>query len=187
VVLSDNQLSFDVRSSGNNGALLTWKTSGEENLTGFEVQRSTDNSSWTSLNTITAKGSTPSSSFEYNFADNSLPAGKVFYRLKMLSSDDRAKYSEIRTVNVKVIAGLAVSPNPAGSRTTLKFNSLDKTTGKLLIIGMNGQVVADRSQQILKGTNEIDVPISSSINNGVYLVQLFVNGEAYTTRLAIKK
>lgn len=187
VVLSNNQLSFDAKNLGYSGALLTWKTSGEENLTGFELQRSTDNTNWKSLSTIAAKGSTPSSSFEYNFTDYSLPTGRVYYRLKMLNPDGRALYSEIRAVTLKVIAGMAITPNPASSRTTLKFNSLDNTTGKLLIIGMNGQVVADRSQQIRKGSNDIDVPVGNSINDGVYLVQLSVEGELYTTRLVIKK
>lgn len=99
--LTVNLLSFNAKLVANDKVKLDWKTSGEENFNGFEIQRSTDNVNWTVLGTMNATGNGSSEENDYFYTDlNPLPS-KSFYRLRLISGDGKFRYSEIRTITVK--------------------------------------------------------------------------------------
>jgi len=64
---------------------LRWKTSQEENVTKFVIERSTDNTHFSDIGNVTARGP----GFQYHFEDNNLGMtnGIFYYRLRIVNTD----------------------------------------------------------------------------------------------------
>ena len=86
-------LNFTVTKQGDN-AQLNWATSSEENNKGFEIQRSTDQSTWTVLNFIAGAGNSQTEK-DYQYLDQNLPAGTYYYRLRQVDYDGNSSFSKI--------------------------------------------------------------------------------------------
>ncbi len=65
--------------------VLHWKTSSEDNVRKFVVERSTDNKHFTDIGEVNAKGP----GFQYEFVDNNLGKFKTlfYYRLRVVNKD----------------------------------------------------------------------------------------------------
>jgi hypothetical protein len=186
VVLAVDLMSFDAETI-NNSVKLTWNTADEKNLDGFDIQRSADNNTWTSIDIVAASGNNRVGLNSYNYTDVKPLAGKSYYRLKLLSGDGRQKYSDTRTIIFKGIEEFSISPNPAASNATVYINSLVNTTGTLRLSNINGQVILDEAHKIRKGANTIDLSAAGRMPGGIYIVQLRVNDEVFTQKLIIIK
>lgn len=186
--LKVNLLSFDAKLTAYDNVKLDWVTSGEENLNGFEVQRSSDNINWTVLTTMYATGNDNSSENNYTHIDlQPLPA-KSFYRLKLISGSGEYRYSEVRTVIIKKgIQQIIVSPNPANEVAVLSIHSLLNTESEIRIIDMNGRVVYTQRVPVSKGINNIDLPAVKKLNSGFYLVLVRIQDEVSIKKLVINK
>jgi pectinesterase len=95
---------------------LIWNTSNEINTASFVVERSTDAISYANLGSVVASGNGTNS---YNFVDATPVKGTTYYRLKMMDKDGSYKYSNVVTVNSKLINTLAVYPNPTDALLTV--------------------------------------------------------------------
>lgn len=91
---------------------LTWQTSFESNLTGFNVWRARGKGEFTKLNTdlipANAIGSVNGST--YTYTDSPTRKGKYTYKLEIVSSNNRSQWSETVTVRVKKSAACATAP-----------------------------------------------------------------------------
>jgi len=93
-------------------AHLQWKTTQEQNTASFQVEYSTDGSSFRTVGNVTAAGNSATES-NYSFTHPQTVAGINFYRLKMVDRD--AKYSYSPAVKVQVSSKtdvLVMYPNP---------------------------------------------------------------------------
>jgi hypothetical protein len=123
---------FTAQAVRNNDALLKWATASEQHNDHFEVERSFDGTSFTTIGQVAGHGTTSAAS-AYTFTDTGVAAkaiGTVYYRLRQVDTDGTATYSPQRTVSfTKVaLAKLALFPNPVQSRTTLDLSALAATT-----------------------------------------------------------
>lgn len=186
--LTVNLLSFNAKLVANDKVKLDWKTSGEENFNGFEIQRSTDNVNWTVLGTMNATGNGSSEENDYFYTDlNPLPS-KSFYRLRLISGDGKFRYSEIRTITVKKgIQEIDISPNPASEAAALSVLCLVDGEAGVNISDMAGRTVYRQIVSVSKGMNSIDLPVVQKLNNGVYIVQVRINQETMAKKLIINK
>jgi hypothetical protein len=79
-------------------ALLQWTTLQEENTDQFIIERSSDGTNYTVIGTVAASGSS-STTKKYQFTDEVLPDGIIYYRLKMTDKDGKFVYSPVRRIN----------------------------------------------------------------------------------------
>ncbi|GEM_PF-1858404 len=108
----------------NTAVRLDWTTASEVNNARFEVERSPDGVSFTTIGVVAGAGS---SSFQhtYTLADAALPSGEpmLYYRLRSVDFDGTASYSPVRAVALNLARSLAQSlslfPNPASGATIL--------------------------------------------------------------------
>ncbi|MCK4893508.1 MAG: hypothetical protein KAT07_06050 [Calditrichia bacterium] len=72
--------------------ILQWKTSQEEDVTKFVIERSTDNSHFSDIGDVTARGP----GFQYHFEDNNLGMTNsiFYYRLRIVNEDGTFQHSE---------------------------------------------------------------------------------------------
>jgi hypothetical protein len=168
--------------------LLDWSTSGEENFFGFEVQRSSDNNEWETLQTQFATGNGEQGVNYYQYTDINPLKGKSFYRLKLVSGDGKFRYSQVRMITInKGLYGITVAPVPASDYASLIIHS--STGGDLLVqvTDVSGRLIYHRSFFITKGTNNIHLPFVQFSANGIYFITTRLNVDQETIKLIIAK
>lgn len=101
--------------AGTHSILVNWITSVEINTLQFEVERSTDGSTFSKIATVAPKG--PGN---YQFVDQELSAGNTYYyRLKMVSADGSYQLSEIKSVSLAGAFKGKLYPNPVEDIVTV--------------------------------------------------------------------
>ncbi len=128
-----NLISFS-GSKQNNDALLQWRTTNEVNVSHFELQRSEDGITFTTIANV------PAGSSSYRYADAGVFNTKqlVLYRLKSVDIDGRFTLSPVVRLQKTVSGNIVLYPNPATDVITisgLQQNSviiLFSADGKLL-------------------------------------------------------
>lgn len=91
VVLPVRLTSFRAAATPQCEVNLNWQTTGETNASYYSVERSTDNIFFTEIGRVKAAGNS-TLVIAYSLSDNSAPAGKLFYRLRVVDTDDKYGY-----------------------------------------------------------------------------------------------
>ena len=103
---------------------LAWHTASEKNSARFDIERSTDGTTFSKLGAVAAQGTT-SLAHRYGFRDAQLPLGAatLYYRLRQVDVDGSFAFSPVRIVSVAgagASAGsLVLFPNPTTAAATL--------------------------------------------------------------------
>lgn len=152
-------------------SFLKWNTLTELNNRGFDVLRSSDGVSWSSIGYVNSKADNGNSTtiVEYNFTDNAPLSGKNYYCIKQTDKDGRVKYSPIRSLNFgDHLPALRIYPNPVRSGFTVEGL---KGATTIRLINMIGQIVNTTTT-----TGETVKYISvSHVPKGVYSLQITNN------------
>ena len=154
-------------------ANLTWTVAEDENNDHFEVQRSIDGRSFTSIATVGASKNDKLSN-TYSSTDNlSALSGRsadVYYRIRQVEKDGTGSYSVVRTISLdKNSVTVLLMPNPVVNSAKLIINA--ETAGKavIMIYDQNGKQVQQISILLQKGINQQDVQVSS-LASGAYTI-----------------
>jgi len=90
---------FKVQEATTTSVRLGWATGQEQNNKGFEIQRSSQDSNFTTIGFVPSAhpGGNSSRSTEYSYTDNYPPAGKTQYKLRQTDLDNKYAYSSTGT------------------------------------------------------------------------------------------
>lgn len=152
---------------------LSWITYSEQKNKGFELQRSADGTSFTSVGFVTSKapGGTSSTNVTYNFNDVKILRGNNYYRLKQLDFDGKATYSKVVVLKGSTKGGLSVVyPNPTKNEVNMILTSRSDDKATVYITNVSGKVVFKTTKSIATGDNKINVNVSG-FAAGVYTVK----------------
>jgi len=143
-VLAAHGLAFTgAYDASNSKALLQWKTTTEENLQNFILERSTDGLNFSPVGTITALGSATQGQ-TYPYADDlaGIAAKAVYYRLKQVFNNGRFAYSQ--TVVLKLNANIItkVSPNPGNGRYNIQLSALPQQPVHVSVYSATGALIS---------------------------------------------
>jgi hypothetical protein len=186
--LAVNLLSFNAHVIDDNKVRLDWTSADEANFVGYDVERSDDNSTWTKLETVFATGNGSSTVTSYSYNDMQPLRGQSFYRLKLISGSDQFRYSDVRVVTInKGIRQLIVTPNPATDKARLLVQSYEESQATILVFDAVGKLVDRQINHLQNGNNTIELPFIAKASNGIYFIQVNMNGETKTEKLIINK
>lgn len=186
--LSVNLLSFNAKLVSPKHVELNWKTTGEENFSGFEILRSGDNNNWVSIGFVNAAGNGASAENAYLYNDLNPLKGKSFYKLKLINNDGKYKNSEVRIITIKSgISQITLLPNPASDKAMLQITTSSNSSVYVTITDMNGRRVHKQMGTLNRGFNTIDLPVANTLSSGTYFVTIKIKNESYTQKLIIKK
>jgi hypothetical protein len=152
------------------GVNLNWSTASEKNNDYFEVQRSSDGYTFSTISKINGAGNS-NTYLHYHTMDRKPISGLNYYRLKQVDYDGSFQYSAVRSVNIdlKSIFPFIVYPNPATEFVHILYHDISGTI-KPTIMTMDGKIVKhfnDASQS----DGQININIES-IPAGLYLLVL---------------
>jgi len=124
------------------GIAVNWATASEQRNTGFEVQRSADGASFTTLATVAGMGTTQNA-HTYSYFDATSLRTTAYYRLKQLDTDGPFAYSPVVAVQAAATstAPLSIYPNPTTDRATVTWEMPIERAGRWYLTNSLGQVV----------------------------------------------
>ena len=141
---------------------LSWKTQIEDNVSHFELQKSTDGMNFKTITRVDA------GKYQYLAYDASDNSGMWWYRLKVVDIDGKVTYSSVVRVAVNQDdAAIKLFPNPGSGKIQIIGSS---GYGKISVINNSGKVV---KQQQFSANNTFDI---SSLPAGLYYI-IFFDGD----------
>jgi len=163
--------------------LLRWTTASEQNVSHFEIERSIDGTVFAPIGNVKAAGNSRLPE-NYQFTDPAPGTGKIYYRLKMVDLDGAVTYSKIAAVSIiPQLTVTSVAPNPftdaidirlqLGQPQQLRVRMLDAAGKEMRSVLYNGQ----------KGMNTLQVFQLGKLAAGLYILQLYTNGQTMQFKL----
>ncbi|RYE13784.1 MAG: T9SS type A sorting domain-containing protein [Sphingobacteriales bacterium] len=150
--------------------MLSWKTTQEQNMQNYVVERQTDNEPFTEIGRTVARGS--SSSQQYQLFDASPQPGNNFYRLKMNNTDGSYTYSNIVLLQ-KEKSGISYSiyPNPVKDILNIHFSGYGGQHYTVSMFTMSNQLVLQQNYSTAS-SNHLEIHRPASTQPGMYLLRI---------------
>jgi len=163
---------------------VSWATSQEQNASHYDVERSGDQSGWTALGTVNAKGYS-STTTNYTFTDKSPLDGTGYYRLKMVDLDAKFTYSKTVSVTAdKSSVPLVIYNNPFTDQIRLKVNVSRLQNLNLTVSDMLGRTYINQSYQAQPGDNFVNLQPNAG-GSGMYILR--IQGDSYNQTVKLEK
>jgi hypothetical protein len=165
--------SFEATASGSTN-YLTWNVGTEENLSGYQVERSVDGRNFSNIGFVSAAGNS-----SYSYVDNK-PASTSYYRIKSVDIDGKYGYSTVAVVKTGSSSiVMKAFPMPITSKLTIQHSTA--TAGSNIMLSTaDGRIIKTIVPAAGSQQTEIDL---SSVKAGLYLVRYSAPGESATLKL----
>jgi hypothetical protein len=155
---------------------LKWTTASEQEELFYDVEKSFDGSNFSAIATIHGNSASGEAN-EYNYTDPIEVTGKVYYRLKMRSIDNRSLYSRIVQVSaVPEKFGFGAVVNPFTS--TLYFDITVSKQGMVNaeLVNQFGKTIRTKSLDAKEGNNQFFFENTSGLVPGIYVLKAEIDG-----------
>jgi uncharacterized delta-60 repeat protein len=164
-------------------ARLNWHTEQETGTKTFEIQRSADGIHFQKIGAVAATGG-PHGQTPYSFTDLTPSKGINYYRLKILDTDGKFTWSDVRTVSFSstFTASFSCYPVPSKGMINLVFGSNEKG-GLLSVRNMAGAEVKRFTIAAGISTERLDLSI---LPKGVYNISMVQAGKSATQQVILQ-
>ncbi len=167
----------------NAGIEVNWNTASESNMDSYEVEESSNGTTFTKAATVAAKNG---ASNAYNWFDATVNNGDNYYRIKAIEKNGTVKYSNV--VKVKIggkNAEFTVYPNPVKDGIiNLQMSNVEKGVYTVKIFNNAGQEVANRRIINNGGSATETITLDKGTAKGNYKMQIR-NGKTTITKSVI--
>lgn len=157
----------------NNRTQLTWESEMEAVFSHFNIQRSFDGVSFTTIAQVNGTGN--SNRHTYHLEDNDLTGRAfqtVYYRLQLVNNDGSYTFSKILRFDIRQENMFRAYPNPAVNTLNLSFRQANAGTASIQVMAMNGTLVNNVSIALPAGSASYSLDVSR-LPSGTYLVSVF--------------
>jgi len=188
-------IAFDAKRTGTN-ATITWATASEVSNSGFEVQVSTDGSTYRTIAFVASQSINSTVNLKYTFLDEEKgKTGNRYYRLRQVDVDGTFAYSPVRVVafSASDVAAqattLAAYPNPFSQSDLPSVIVQTAAAGdaRLQVLDLLGREIASQSFTAVSGSQNVAVPQAANLSAGTYMAKITLStGEVKTVRIQKK-
>lgn len=174
-----------------NGILLKWETATEQNNSGFEIEKSSDNKSFIKIGHMNGNGTTTEAQ-QYSFRDSEVKGKGIFYyRLKQVDYDGTSAYSDVVEIEFLILpTKFSLSqnyPNPFNPTTTINFDIPKQTNVTLKVYDALGSEVTTLLNEKLDPGYYKHEWDASKFASGVYFYRIVAGTFVETKKLMILK
>ncbi|MDB5277548.1 MAG: hypothetical protein JWR61_2503, partial [Ferruginibacter sp.] len=163
----------------NTAIAVEWNVENEINMVKYDVEKSTDGSTFTYVNTTDVSG-TSNANNTYSWLDVKPTQGVNYYRIKSYDINGDIKYSVIVKATMAAgTSGYSIYPNPV-TTNVINLVMTNQLAGKYQVQLTNaiGQVILVKDIQFQGGTGTQSLNTVSKLTAGVY--QLEISGQDNT-------
>lgn len=159
---------------------LQWHTGTESGMDRFEVERSTDGTSWTKLSSV--KTTNNSNGAAYSYDDNNASASAM-YRLKIYSQSGTFLYSPVfRGGCADIAMPLAVYPNPASRAAVARLSVREPSGAVIKLVDNSGKILFTANWKLQTGINAFNLPVAG-MAAGTYFIQVTIGSSTLQATL----
>jgi hypothetical protein len=168
----------------NSIATLSWLVANEINLARYEVERSTDGVNFSTVGTVAAANA---GSYRLNDNLSNISVAVVYYRLRSVDRDGSMKLSRVIPIRLasKIGGSIVISPNPANTYFVLTVKAAKDSKANIRVVDASGKVVIVDNRSLATGTNTITYSNIAGLAQGLYTVQVIVEGELQSQKLVV--
>ncbi|WP_207494220.1 T9SS type A sorting domain-containing protein [Aridibaculum aurantiacum] len=154
---------------------LSWTTFTEQNNYGFEVERSADGRSFSSIGFIKSNAANGNSAatLNYTFPDSKPFSGNNYYRLKQIDIDGKTSFSNVVLLKGEKVTALSFSsvyPNPAKDKLSIIASAPSADRINLVVTDLAGKVVKQQAINVVAGDNNLSLEVTS-LPSGSYILK----------------
>jgi hypothetical protein len=185
-VLATRMLSFTGRLE-NERALLRWSTASETDPVAFEIEKSTNGTTFNAITSINGHNDPGATRNNYSFTDPERITGKVFYRIKMKSDDGMVNYTRTLVLENEVKDfSFATVINPFTNSLYFDIASIRDTRAKAQLIDQFGKTIKQTQFDLRSGVNQLSFDGTGSLAAGMYILRV-ESGDMSIYRKVIKQ
>lgn len=156
----------------NNTVQLNWTVDLNETAEKFVIERSVDGGKFIAVGSVNGTGTQGRQ--QYSFSDAVSGNDRCSYRLLMTDKDLKSEYSKIILFNIQGGGKAAVTllQNPVQQKLDINFVSQSRQTVIVRVVDMTGSVRFTEKENAQDGTNIFNIPLSSSVTSGTYILSI---------------
>lgn len=181
-------MAFGAVKKGPDG-LVSWQTASETNSAYFELQASTNGTTWRALTKVTAAGNSTTSR-SYSFLDKVLArygVPMVYYRLRQVDFDAQEHYSPVVLLYPDAATWqVSAYPNPYETDLTAQLITNEAGPVTLVMLDAAGRTVLQRQVAGVPGSQVFALDESHAIATGTYTLLVRQNEHKGTVRVVRK-
>lgn len=171
----------------NGSVVLNWSTATETNNKGFEIERSSDNVTFSTVAFVNGYG-TVTETKNYTYTDN-VSAGTYSYRLKQVDFDGTFEYSQ--TVEVDLTPSefnLSQNfPNPFNPETKINYSVPTRSYVTITLYNISGSEVRTLASGYMEAGTHSVVLNASELPSGVYFYKMTSGNFTAVKKLTLLK
>jgi beta-glucanase (GH16 family) len=164
VPLAVDLIDFSAKSLQNKAVLMTWRIGQAHEVSQYEVERSDEGATFTSIHQQEANITSNSS---YTYIDTKPLSGTSFYRLKIMDHNGKITYSQVISMEITTNATFSVYPNPSNGMFYLIRDEAINDVQIIRVHNQLGDLVAEQTMD----SNRFLIDLSS-YPSGVYMVHV---------------
>jgi hypothetical protein len=148
----------------NNNVQLNWSMKDEINIDKYVVEKAVSKYLFKPIKTIAISNNKT----DYSCVDENPVIGENLYRIKAVSKDGKASYSN--TLNVLFNSKndiLFISPNPVKDVLNVQIKSNKQEKVLIQVVDFEGRIVQQKQQQLQVGENAFAIN-ATSLSKGIY-------------------
>jgi hypothetical protein len=150
---------------------IVWQSANENEVSGYEIQRSYDGLTFMSIATLACKNAAGDIAASYSYSDNNVAKSTSYYRIKVNSTKGFSSYTDLRAIEgMKAGAGVNFYPNPVYANSVITL-SQSYAGGIVQIIDNSGRIA-----QSIYLTNSNSFKLGN-LAQGLYFIKI-INKES---------
>lgn len=166
------------------GVSLTWSTASELNNSHFIIERGWDGHSFRPIGRVAGIGTTDRWT-EYRFSDQTVPVGRVYYRLRQVDFDGAFAFSPV--VSVNIVSGpdlevMGVFPNPFENWLQIETRIPWDLPVTVSLRDLSGRTVMTQTREGKFGTATFQLS-TAGLPQGMYFYEVEVNGRVRSGKI----
>jgi hypothetical protein len=158
---------------------LNWVTSSETHFAYYEIWKSSDGKSFSSIDRITGEG-VFSTTTTYHYTDNNVQLLQIYYyKLKQVDVNGSYTFSDIIAISTENTQGmeLLITPNPVVSGDNFEITITGAGSSAILkIADISGHIVFNKTFNFTKDFNVIDFTSEEKLLPGTYIATIVGEG-----------
>jgi hypothetical protein len=169
-VLNSNIVYFDAKYLGDNSVNILWQTANEQPGRIYNVEKSNDGAGFDELGNVNSNQDSATANYQYNYKVTSKDGSKIYFRLKIVDTNNSVQYSDIISVSLSSIATqLSLYPNPSNSFINVVFDH-PVNNWQIGIFTADG---APLQTSYFANTNLAHIGFINKLAPGVYFIRAF--------------
>jgi hypothetical protein len=163
----------------NSSTKLQWTTASEFNNDFFQVERSADGNTWTTINTVKSIG-TSTNAHTYTSYDKSPSQATNYYRLSQHDFDGRVKTSGVVAIKFRtvMVSSVTVYPNPVVNKIQFRLENVSENKFTATLVSLDGRLVHREDMRTTSNTNIFALALAKKLAPGTYV--LTISGDNFS-------